>query len=92
MKQAVLGAYLLRNILMMKSMYPSYLIDKQLKHFLCNRFFTQNQNKLEKLKTYLYHETPHKGSFSNGPKKKAAYLCKKVYNYCFLSLKMMIRY
>lgn len=30
---------------LMKSMYPSNLIDKQLKRFLCNKFFTQNPNK-----------------------------------------------
>ena len=92
MKQVVLGAYLLKNILIMKSMYSSYLIDKQVKHFLYNRFFTQNENKLEEFKTYFYHKTPHKDSFSNRPKNQARVLCKKVYNCCFLSLKMMIPY
>ena len=59
----------------MKSMYSSFLIDKQLKRFFRNRRFTQNHNKLKELKTYLYYKIPYKGSLSNSPKKKAADLC-----------------
>ena len=39
----------------MKNMYPSYLIDKQVKRFLHNKFATNNSNAVKQTKTTLYY-------------------------------------
>ena len=54
----------------MKNMYPSYLIDKQVKHFLHNKFSNNNCNAVKESKTTLYFQLSYIGSFSNNTKKK----------------------
>ena len=61
----------------MKNMYPSYLIGKQVKHFLHNKFSTNNSNVVKQTKTTFYHKLPYIGSFPNSNKKKIKELCKK---------------
>ena len=61
----------------MKNMYPSYLIDKQLKGFLHNKFSTNNCNTVKETKTTLYYKLSYIGSFSNNTEKKIKVLCKK---------------
>ena len=61
----------------MKNMYPSYLIDKQVKRFLHNKFSTNYCNAVKESKTTLYYKLPYIGSFSNNTKKKIKELCKK---------------
>ena len=63
--------------MLMKNMYPSYLIDKQVKHFLHNKFSTNNSNAVKQTKTTLYYKLPYIGLFSNNTKKKIKELCKK---------------
>ena len=63
--------------LLMKNMYPSYLIDKLVERFLHKRFSTNNYNAVKESKTTLYHKLPYIGSFSNNTKKKIKELCKK---------------
>ena len=54
----------------MKNMYPSYLIDKQVKRFLHNKFSTNYCNAVKESKTTLYYKLPYIGSFSNNTKNK----------------------
>ena len=63
--------------LLMKNMYPSYLIDIQVKRFLHNKFSTNNCNAVKESKTTLYCKLPYIGSFSNNTQKKIKELCKK---------------
>ena len=65
--------------LLMKNMYPSYLIDKQVidKGFLHNKFSTNYCNAVKESKTTLYYKLPYIGSLSNNTKKKIKELCKK---------------
>ena len=63
--------------LLMKNMYPSYLIDKQVKRLLHKKFSTNNCNAVKESKTTLYYKLPYIGSFSNNTKKKIEELCKK---------------
>ena len=58
-------------------MHPSYLIDKQVKCFLHNKFSTNNSNAVEEFKTALCYMLPYIGSFSNNTKKKIKELCQK---------------
>ena len=58
-------------------MYPSYLIDKQVKCFLHNKFSTNNSNAVKQTKTTLYYKLPYIGLFSNNTKKKTKELRKK---------------
>ena len=58
-------------------MYPSYLIDKQVKCFLHNKFSTNNSNAVKQTKTTLYYKLPYIGLFSNNTKKKTKELHKK---------------
>ena len=60
----------------MKNMYPSYLIDKQIKRFSHHKFFTNNSNSVKQTKTTLYYKLPYIGSFCNNTKKKIKELCK----------------
>ena len=53
----------------MKNMYPSYLIDKQVKHFLYNKF-SQNCNAVKEIETILCYKLHCMGSFSNSTQKK----------------------
>ena len=61
----------------MKNMYPSYLIDKQVKRVLHNKFSTNYSNAVKEIKTTLYYTLHCIGSFSNNTKKKVKKLCKK---------------
>ena len=63
--------------LLMKNMYCSYLIDKQVKCFLHNKFSTNYCNAVKESKTTLYYKLPYIASFSNNTKKKIKELCKK---------------
>ena len=63
--------------LLMKNIYPSYLIDKQVKRLLHKKFSTNNCNAVKESKTTLYYKLPYIGSFSNNNKKKVEELCKK---------------
>ena len=63
--------------LLMRNIYPSYLIDKQVKRFLHNKFSTNNCNAVKEIKTTLYYKLPCIGSFSNNTKKKVKEVCKK---------------
>ena len=63
--------------LLMKNMYPSYVIDKQVKRFLHNKFSTNYCNAVKESKTTLHYKLPYIGSFSNNTKKKIKELCTK---------------
>ena len=52
-------------------MYPSYLIDKQVKRFLRNGFSTNNSNPVREIKTTFYYKLLYIDSFSNNTKKKS---------------------
>ena len=65
--------------LLIKNMYPSCLIDKQVKRFLHNKFSTNYCNAVKESKTTLYYKLPYIGSFSNNTQKKIKELCKKFY-------------
>ena len=54
----------------MKNMYPSYLIDKQVKRFLHNKFSTNYCNAVKKSKTTLYYKLPYIGHFLTTLKRK----------------------
>ena len=75
--------------LLMENMYPSYLIDKQVKRFLYNKFSTNYCNAVKKSKTTLYYKLSYRDSFSNNNKKKINELCEKfcknINKYCFFS-------
>ena len=51
--------------LLMKNMYPSYLVDKQIKCFLHNKVCTNYCNAVKESKTTLNYKLPYIGSFSN---------------------------
>ena len=77
----------------MKNMYPSYLIDKQVKRFLHNKFSTNNCNAVKESKTTLYYKLLHIGSFSNNTEKKIKEICKKFCknsNIVFLLFKLAV--
>ena len=66
--------------LLMKNLYPSYLIDKEIKTFLENKFTTkENTNIDHNNKSVSYYKLPYIGSYSNSTKKKDYELCK---NFC----------
>ena len=65
--------------LLIKNMYPSYLIDKQVKRFLHKKFSANNCNAVKESKTTLYYKLPYIGSLSNNARKKIKKLCKKFY-------------
>ena len=55
----------------MKDLYPSYLIDKEIKTFLENKFTTkENTNIDHNNKSVSYYKLPYIGSYSNSTKKK----------------------
>ena len=61
----------------MKNLYPSYLIDKEIKTFLENKFTTkENTNIDHNNKSVSYYKLPYIGSYSNSTKKKIYELCK----------------
>ena len=61
----------------MKDLYPSYLIDKEIKTFLENKFTTkENTNIDHNNKSVSYYKLPYIGSYSNSTKKKIYELCK----------------
>ena len=63
--------------LLMKNMYPSYLIDKQVKHFLHNQFSTHNFNAVKETRLTLYYKLPYIASFSNNTRKNVKELCNR---------------
>ena len=55
----------------MKNLYPSYLIDKEIKTFLENKFTTkENTNIDHNNKSVSYYKLPYIGSYSNSTNKK----------------------
>ena len=55
----------------MKNLYPSYLIDKEIKTFLENKFTTKkNVNIDHNNKSVSYYKLPYIGPYSNSTKKK----------------------
>ena len=63
--------------LLVKNMYPSYFIDKQVKCFLHNKLSNNSSNAVKQTKTTLYYKLPYIGSFSNNTKKEIKELCKE---------------
>ena len=64
----------------MKNLYPSYLIDKEIKIFLENKLTTkENTNIDHNNKSVSYYKLPYIGSYSNSTKEKDYELCK---NFC----------
>ena len=63
--------------LLMKHMYPCYLIDKQVKHFLHNNFSANNCNAVKETMTTFYYKLPYIGSFSNNFKKRKSKIYEK---------------
>ena len=57
--------------LLMKNLYPSHLIDKEIKTFLENKLTTkENTNIDHNNKSVSYYKLPYIGSYSNSTKKK----------------------
>ena len=57
--------------LLMKNLYPSDLIDKEIKTFLENKLTTkENTNIDHNNKSVSYYKLPYIGSYSNSTKKK----------------------
>ena len=57
--------------LLMKNLYPCYLIDKEIKTFLENKFTNkENTNIDHNNKSVSYNKLPYIGSYSNSTKKK----------------------
>ena len=55
----------------MKNLYPSHLINKEIKTFLQNKFTTkENTNIDHNNKSISYYKLPYIGSYSNSFKKK----------------------
>ena len=62
----------------MKNLYPSYLIDKEIKTFLENKFTTkENTNSDHNNKSVSYYKLPYIDFYSNRTKKKKYELCKR---------------
>ena len=60
-----------------KNLHPSYLIDKEIKNVLENKFTTKkNTNTDHNNKSISYYKLPYIGSYSNSTKKKIYELCK----------------
>ena len=56
----------------MKNLYPSYLIDKEIKTFLENKLTTkENTNIDHNSKSVSYYKPPYIGFYSNSTKKKS---------------------
>ena len=63
--------------LLMENVYPSYLINKETKKFLEDKFTTkENTNIDHNNKSVSYYKLPYIGSYSNSTKKKNYELCK----------------
>ena len=63
-----------------KNLHPSYLIDKEIKNVLENKFTTKKNTNIDhNNKSISYYKLPHIGSYSNSTKKKIYDLCKKFY-------------
>ena len=53
------------------NLYPSYLIDKEIKIFLENKLITnENINIVHNNKSFSYYKLPYISSYSNSTKKK----------------------
>ena len=63
--------------LFMKNIYPSYVMDQQVKRFLHNTFPTNYSIAVKESKTALYYKLPYIVAFSNNTKRKIKELCKK---------------
>ena len=81
-KLAALGIFLIKKKqkiknLLMKNLYPSYLIDKEIKTFLENKLTTkENTNIDHNSKSVSYYKSPYIAFYSNSTKKKIYKLCK----------------
>ena len=63
--------------LLMTSLYPSYLVDKEIKKFLDSKFASkENTNIVHNNKSISYYKLPYIGSYSNSTKKEIYELCK----------------
>ena len=68
----------------MKNLYPSYLIDKEIKRFLENKFTTkENINIAYNKKCVSYYKLPYTGSYSNSTKKKMIFAKSPMLNLFF---------
>ena len=57
--------------LLIKNLYPSYLIDKEIKIFLENKLTTKKNTNIDhNNKSVSYYILPYIGSYSNSTKKK----------------------
>ena len=54
----------------MKNLYPSYLIDREIKTFLENKFTTKENTNTDNNKSVSSYKLPYIGSYSNSTKKK----------------------
>ena len=73
--------------LLMKNLYPSYLIDKEIKKFLEKKFTTkENTNIAHNNKSVSYYKLLHIGSYSNSTKKTIYELCKTFYKNTIVKL------
>ena len=63
--------------LLMKTLYTSYLIDKEIKKFLENKFTTKENTNIDlNNKSVSSYKVPYIGFYSNSTKKKLYGLCK----------------
>ena len=85
LKLVVLGTFWIRKKkklkiythLKFKNLYPSCLMDKEIRTFLESNFTTkENKNIDHNNKSVSCHKLPYVGSYSNSTKKKVYELCK----------------
>ena len=61
----------------MRNSYPSYLIDKEIKDYLDNKFsIKENVNIIHNNKSISYYKLPYIGSYLNSTEKNIYELCK----------------
>ena len=64
-------------MLLTKNLYPSYLINKEIKTFLENKITTKKNTNIDhNNKSVSYYKLPYIGSYSSSTKKKTYELCK----------------
>ena len=63
--------------LLLKNMYPSYLVDKEIKKYLDHKFSNVITTNNDNSKKFCYYKLPIIGSYSNSTKKKISELCGK---------------
>ena len=84
MKFVVAGVFLTKNVikskkLLLKNMYPSNLIDREIKKYL-NKKLTDNTIENRDNKIVCYYKLPFIGSYSNNTKKKSVNYAKGFVN------------